>query len=378
VPLRRTIFWLHLLAGTVAGAVILLMSVTGVLLTYERQMAEWADMRTYRIAATDQRPQRLSMDDLVRRVQAQEKAPLGMLTVRAGDAPVSIVAGTKTLYVDPFDGSILGEGAPGVRAFFRGVRDWHRWLGVAGEGRTVARAITGACNLAFLVLVTTGIYLWWPRTWSWRQIRQVVWFRAGLLSRARDFNWHNTIGFWCCIPLFIVVLSATVISYRWSSNLVYRIAGEEPPRAAVPAPQTTRAMPLRTSGLDGVVLRAQEQVSNWKTIALRVPAVNDRTVSITIDEGSGGEPQKRSTLIVDLASSQVTRWEPFSAQSAGRRWRSLLRFAHTGEAAGIVGQTVAGIASMGGVFLVWTGISLALRRFNSWRNRRDAQLDRAA
>jgi uncharacterized iron-regulated membrane protein len=358
--------------------VILLMSVTGVLLTYERQMAEWADMRTYHVSASDQRGQRLSIDDLVRRIQAQEKATLGMLTVRAGDAPVSIVAGARTLYVDPFDGRILGEGAPGVRAFFRRVRDWHRWLGVAGEGRTVARAITGACNLAFLVLVATGIYLWWPRTWAWRQIRQVVWFRAGLRSRARDFNWHNTIGFWCCIPLFIVVLSATVISYRWSSNLVYRIAGEEPPRAAAPTTPTTPAPTLRTSGLDGVVLRAQEQVSNWKTIALRVPAVTDRTVSITIDEGSGGEPQKRSTLIVDLASSRVTRWEPFSAQSAGRRWRSLLRFAHTGEAAGISGQTVAGIASLGGVFLVWTGITLALRRFNGWRNRRDTELERAA
>src|SRR5687768_1033973 len=277
------------------------MSVTGVLLTYERQMAEWADMRTYRVAAPDHRAQRLSIEALVQRVQAHEKAPLGMLTVRAGNAPVSIVVGTRTLYVDPFDGRILGEGAPAVRAFFRRVRDWHRWLGVAGEGRTTARAITGACNLAFLLLVTTGIYLWWPRTWSWRQIRHVVWFRTGLRSRARDFNWHNTIGFWSCIPLFIVVLSATVISYRWSSDLVYRIAGEEPPRATVPPAPTTRAVALRTSGLDDVVLHAQQHVPSWKTIALRVPAVTDRTVSVTIDQGGGGEPQKRSMLVVDVA-----------------------------------------------------------------------------
>ncbi|MEQ1573862.1 MAG: PepSY domain-containing protein, partial [Vicinamibacterales bacterium] len=41
--MRRLIFWFHLSAGVTAGLVILLMSVTGVLLTYERQMVAWAD-----------------------------------------------------------------------------------------------------------------------------------------------------------------------------------------------------------------------------------------------------------------------------------------------------------------------------------------------
>jgi hypothetical protein len=47
-----------------------------------------------------------------------------------------------------------------------------------------------------------------------------------------------------------------------------------------------------------------------------------------------------------------------------------LRFAHTGEVAGIVGQTVAGLASAGGALLVWTGLALAWRRFRSWSARR--------
>ena len=47
--------------------------------------------------------------------------------------------------------------------------------------------------------------------------------------RARDFNWHNTIGFWYAAPLFLIVISAVVISYTWAGNLVYRIVGETPP-----------------------------------------------------------------------------------------------------------------------------------------------------
>jgi hypothetical protein len=65
----------------------------------------------------------------------------------------------------------------------------------------------------------------------------------------------------------------------------------------------------------------------------------------------------------------VVKWEPFSALSTGRQWRSYLRFAHTGEVAGLAGQTIAGLASLGGAVLVYTGISLAVRRLWAWRER---------
>ena len=39
---RRILFWAHLSCGVSAGLIILLMSVTGVLLTYEHQMVERA------------------------------------------------------------------------------------------------------------------------------------------------------------------------------------------------------------------------------------------------------------------------------------------------------------------------------------------------
>src|ERR1044071_6856280 len=43
MKLRTLLFWPHLLAGVLAGALILLMSATGVLLTYERQLVEWSN-----------------------------------------------------------------------------------------------------------------------------------------------------------------------------------------------------------------------------------------------------------------------------------------------------------------------------------------------
>ena len=48
-----------------------------------------------------------------------------------------------------------------------------------------------------------------------------MWFRGGLAGRARDWNWHNVIGFWCATPLFLIVLTGVVMSYPWANDLLW-------------------------------------------------------------------------------------------------------------------------------------------------------------
>jgi len=88
----------------------------------------------------------------------------------------------------------------------------------------------------------------------------------------------------------------------------------------------------------------------------------------TLDHGTGRQPQKRSQLTLSL-TGEVVRWEPFASQSMGRKLRALARFGHTGEAAGIMGQSIAGLASAGTAILVWTGFALSWRRFFPGRRR---------
>jgi uncharacterized iron-regulated membrane protein len=40
---RTTVFWLHLAFGSLAGLIILTMSMTGALLAFERQIVNWVD-----------------------------------------------------------------------------------------------------------------------------------------------------------------------------------------------------------------------------------------------------------------------------------------------------------------------------------------------
>ena len=210
----------------------------------------------------------------------------------------------------------------------------------------------------------------------------MTWFRRGLPSKARDFNWHNTIGFWSAVPLFIIVLSAVVISYTWAGNLVYRIVGETPPapRANQPAPAARRKQmqtPASTN-LNSAWLRAEQQVGDWRSITLQLPATASAPFTFNIDRGNGGQPQKRAQLVLDRATGEVVRWEPFSSYTRGRQLRSILRFAHTGEVLGIIGQTIAGLVSIGGAVLVLTGLALAIRRFLAWVAKRSTVFEACA
>jgi uncharacterized iron-regulated membrane protein len=231
MTLRTLIFWPHLAAGITAGAVILLMSVTGVLLTYERQLIAWSDSGFRSSVPSDGRAP-LSVETLLTTLRRDhpDLEVSGVTMASDPAAPVSIAAGRRTVYADAYTGLLLGESTPGVRRFMSQVRAWHRWIAVEGDGRSVARAITGWSNAIFLFIVASGFYLWFPRKWTWQHIRPVVWFSGGLRGKARDFNWHNAIGAWSAVPLFIVVLTAMPISFPWANALVYRAVGEEPPQ----------------------------------------------------------------------------------------------------------------------------------------------------
>ncbi|MEW6304433.1 MAG: PepSY-associated TM helix domain-containing protein [Verrucomicrobiota bacterium] len=394
--MRPLLFWLHLIIGVLAGIVILIMSVTGALLAYERQILEWAD-RDCRIAPPAPDAQRLPAESLLARVT--EKFPGATptaLTLRADPtAPAAIAFGReRTVYVNPYTGDILGEGSKSWRTFFHVITDWHRWLGAHGENRATGKAITGACNLAFLFLVVSGFYLWWPRTWA--ALKSVTSFRRGLTGKARDWNWHNVIGFWSAVPLFLIIITGAVISYPWASNLVYRLTGSEPPlpRSApgVPAsqssdPSTTKrkgektkrpdrgtaptAPPLHHSTtpspsptpLHPLLTTAQRHIPGWQTITLRLP-VSD-TASLTVEQSHRGRPDLRSTLTLDPQSASIVNHETFTGYNLGRRVRTWMRWLHTGEAGGFLGQTLALLASLGASVLVYTGLALTCRRLRA-------------
>ena len=65
---RKILFWCHLVTGVCVALVVLIMSVTGGLLTYEKQMLAWADLRAVQVATPAAGAQPLPVSTLMQRV----------------------------------------------------------------------------------------------------------------------------------------------------------------------------------------------------------------------------------------------------------------------------------------------------------------------
>ena len=416
IPLRQIIFWLHLVTGVMAGLVIGVMSVTGVLLAFERQIVAFAerDVRTVQPPASG--VPRLDLDILV--TKARAAVPEGKLSgvmLRADPtAPVVVNFGReRAVFVNPYSGAVLGDGAKTLRDFFHMVTDWHRWLGTEGESRDIGRASTGAGNTAFVVMVVTGVYLWWPRRWTRQALQAVMAPNLRLRGKPRDWNWHNTAGFWSASILICMTLTGLVMSYQWANDLLYTLTGSTPPprpagssegrsaaadnrrngggprvagsppdggagrqsrseeRAALERQGRTgeaSSTPQRAS-LEALFAVAAQQAPHWRGMTVRLPQRGATQLTVTLEEAKALHPYPRSILTLDAVTAAVVQWEPYASYNLGRTIRSWVRPVHTGEAGGLVGQIVAALASAGAVVLVWTGLALAWRRFRA-RNAR--------
>ena len=378
---RRVIFWSHLCVGVAAGLIIFLLSVTGVLLTYERQILGQAEARLSADAMTGDR---LTADELAAIAgQTGGEARLSLIYHRDPARPVEINAGRgRTTLVDPYGGDTIESAAGPARDFFRAVTSLHRYLAMSGEARGTGKAITGAANLAFLFILISGFYLWWPKAWRWSVLRLNLLFRTDLPNaKARDFNWHHVFGIWAVVPLFAVVISGVMISYPWAADLITRVYGEEPaPRRGPPGGEGGEAgakpefAPLtQTAPLQGMLDAARSMDAGWRTVAIALPASPDAPmIELTLDTGNGAQFARKRLLTFDHSDgSLLTDVMVSQTQTPARRARIYLRFLHTGEVYGWWGQTLAGLGSLAALFLVWTGLALAWRRLvlPLWRRR---------
>jgi uncharacterized iron-regulated membrane protein len=371
---RTVLFWMHLVAGLTAGVIIFVMCVTGALLSFERQIIEYSerDARFVDVPAGASRLAPQQIIEKLREVRPDTKPSAMSISGEPGAAWLFNLGREGQVYLDPYTGAVTGEGNKSVRGAMTELRNWHRYVALSGDGRPVGKAITGAANLLFLFLAISGIYIWWPRQLRWSAIKPVIWFKGGLTGKPRNFNWHNTIGFWTSLFLIVFTLTATVISYQWASNLLYTLTGNEVP----PQQQGNNTPPADKpyefpADVNAAWTAADTQSPAWRSISLRLPVEKDSAV-FTIDEGIYWNIFGRSTLTVNASTGAVLKWEPYGEQNSARQLRSWFRFTHTGETGGIVGQIIGFIACVGGAFLVWTGFSLALRRFRGWRTAKTA------
>lgn len=379
---RKILFWLHLVCGVVAGLAIGIMCVTGTILAYEKELSAWSERDARTIATPAAGTPRLALDEAPRKLREAfpEAKPATLVVLNDPAAAWSFpgARGVAGYHVNPYSGEVRRPQSTAVGQFMQTMLVWHRYLGFSGaESRPRGKWINGTCNLAFCLLAITGLYLWMPRNWSVRSVKAVALFNWRLTGKARDFNWHNTIGLWTAPILIVLTLTAVPISFQWGGRVINSLTGTPPPVPGAPAqpaieiPAPPPGSPLQSQ--DALLAIVQKEFPAWTTITLRLdgPAAGGGTglptramppVTFTVRDATTWPRTTNITVAVNPYTGEILRQAGYAELAAAAQVRAWTRFLHTGEALGFWGQFVAGLACLGGCVLVWTGFALAWRR----------------
>jgi hypothetical protein len=164
--------------------------------------------------------------------------------------------------------------------------------------------------------------------------------------------------------LFLIALTATIFYFPWANTALYAAFGE-----AVPSGTEHQELTELEDGamryealLDRAKAHAPEHgAGDWYSIWMELGAAPGQ-VEFYIDRSIGRRSAFAYALSLDSDDGKVRSVMRRDDWSPGDRAWNFARFLHSGEIFGVVGQTVAGIASLAACLLVYTGLALAWRR----------------
>ena len=365
---RKCIFWSHLVVGVSVGIVIFIMSATGVLLTYEKQLIDWEES-LYSVPFQND-VETLTTDDVlaILRDKHPEEDHFYIQWFNQQGRAIPAWGGGQIYLFSPYSGEVIRTGESWLVASLHFVTDLHRRLAFEGEQRVIGKSITAYSNVFFLFLIISGAYLWLPRRIRWSSIKSHLLFKKQHKNRhAKHFNWHHVFGFWALVPLLMIVSTAAVFHFNWANSIVYGLYGEE-----VPPPYKKPDLVELVDGkqrYQALFNIAKEHAANngaedWHSMWIEFGR-EPRGTRFYIDSALGNNYAAAYALYLNNQSGKVIRIEKSTDWSKGNQARGTVRFIHTGEYFGVIGQTIAGLASLAACFLVYTGFTLSWRRLVS-------------
>lgn len=219
----RVSAWLHLWLGLVSGIIVVIVSLTGAILTFEREIKD-----TFYTYHSVEKSDKSLLPPSVLKAKVMEK--YGFPNVNAivyreeGRSTEIPYYGDRTkfqiVYVNPYTGEILKNEILN-KEFFRIMLEGHYGLWLP---RNIGQPLVSYGTLVFVITLITGLVLWWPKKWtkSTRERSFLIKFK-GTWKRI-NYDLHNALGFYSLLIALILGLTGMVYGMQWFSKSVYFIA----------------------------------------------------------------------------------------------------------------------------------------------------------
>ncbi|MEM9187104.1 MAG: PepSY-associated TM helix domain-containing protein [Planctomycetota bacterium] len=351
---RRVWRW-HFIAGVLVGPLVFIVAVTGALYVFKRELEP---LLHGSVLLVDPTGDRAPLDRLVTAAEGGAPGDWRVEQVEIDSDPrrsVGVVLHgpdheQRRLYVDPYRGEVLGEISP--LAFFPVVLRLHRDLFVGTGGRLMVELATGWT----IVLLATGLYLWWPRT---SKRNRAVWlptFTGPPYRVLRD--WHAVAGFWALPLAATIAITGLVYSYAWGTGfqLASYASGAYDDVLDPPERRSSNAAGSPTEW-EAIYQAAATHAPDLAYTLL--PPPSDRATAVVM-AGAARGPSMTRLLAVDPRSGEVILDRRLAEFPALAQWASWNYPLHTGSVLGLptkiawlVGSVVLALMPVTGYWMWW-------------------------
>lgn len=204
----------HFYAGLFVAPFLILLSLTGIIYLFKPQLDNLMYPELMKVTPT---PQTLSADELLTRAMAAmpDASLRKYLPPASPDASAQLIVMQQgqelTLFMDPASGDLLGtmDNKWNLQAVARALHA-DLLLGTTGD-----RLIELAAGWG-LVLLISGLYLWWPRKGP--GMGGILWPRMHQRGRLWWRDLHAVVGFWGAGFLLLLLLSGMTWTGFWGDQ----------------------------------------------------------------------------------------------------------------------------------------------------------------
>ncbi len=222
---RRINDWLHLWLGLVTGIVVFIVSFTGCIYVFQKEIKDYFEPWRFvevrnaafvppsKIVAAakeifpDKKPTGLTY------APKNEAAAVGFEGMENGKHSFSVV------FLNPYDAQVLKHHTWGENFdFFKFIIDGHRALWLPYN---IGRPIVGVCTLIFILMVISGLVMWWPKKWKKSHLNQAFKIKFNASFKRVNYDLHNVLGFYSFILALVIAITGLVWSFQWFQKGFY-------------------------------------------------------------------------------------------------------------------------------------------------------------
>ena len=253
-----------------------------------------------------------------------------------------------TIFINPYTGKVL-KTVNHEEGFFAFILDGHFNLWLPHE---IGEVVVSVATLIFLVLLVSGLILWYPKNKN--AAKQRFWFKwkNGTKWKRKNYDLHNITGFYMLIIGIIFAITGLVWGFQWFAYSYYKVSGGEKslfyeePLSKINTKTATNTI---VKPLDVIWLQMQKEYPQAKSIEIHPPetVASPIAANANMDEGTYWKIDYRYFDQYSLKEMNVSHlWGRKKDDKIADNLMKMNYDIHTGAILGLPGKIFAFLTSL--------------------------------